>query len=417
MDQFEADINSRVSQAEEALREQFQAYERMARINQKKILKAMQHAKLSQGDFHWSTGYGYGDMGREKTEEIYREVFRGEDALVRPNIVSGTHALTIVLKALTNAGDTMVSVTGDPYDTLQRVIGIQGHEKGNLKSRGIHYRSLPLKEDGSMDLEGIPKAIEGADLILLQRSSGYTSRRAFTISELEEAIKIIKEHSQAPVFIDNCYGEFTEEREPLEVGADIIAGSLIKNPGGGLALSGGYICGKRELVEACSNELTAPGVGKECGLTFGQTRNVLMGLFLAPRTVEECLKGATLYAQVFDQLGYQVVPSPTDPRSDIVQVIALEDPKRLEAFCRSIQGASPIDSYVTPMAWDMPGYSEPVIMAAGGFIDGSSIELSADGPMREPYNVYVQGGLTYAHCVLALESVLEDLEEQGLLQK
>lgn len=397
---------------ENSLREPFAALDEICLINQEKVLNAMQSVRLASTDFNWTTGYGYGDVSRDKVEAVYAALFRTEDALVRPNIVSGTHAIALAIKALTSAGDTIVSITGTPYDTLHKVLGTSGEAPGNLRSKGVDYRELPLV-DGTIDYDAIADFVShDTDLVIMQRSTGYSNRRAFTVNEMKRAVDEVRKSFDGIIFLDNCYGEFTETIEPTEVGVDIMAGSLIKNPGGGLSLSGGYVVGKESLIERVASELTAPGIGKECGLTFGQSRNTLMGLFLAPHRVVQCIKGAMLFAKTFENMGYDCVPASSDPRSDIVQSIALETPDNLVRFCRAIQAASPVDSHVTPYPWDMPGYEDQVIMAAGGFIEGSSIELSADGPMRPPYRVYFQGGLTYEHIKLALIRVLNALEEE-----
>ena len=401
-----------LQEIENSLREPFAALDEICLINQGKVLNAMQSVRLASTDFNWTTGYGYGDVSRDKVEAVYAALFRTEDALVRPNIVSGTHAIALAIKALTSAGDTIVSITGTPYDTLHKVLGTSGDAPGNLKSKGIDYRELPLI-DGTIDYDAIADFVShDTDLVIMQRSTGYSNRRAFTVDEMKRAVDEVRKSFDGIIFLDNCYGEFTETIEPTEVGVDIMAGSLIKNPGGGLSLSGGYVVGKESLIERVASELTAPGIGKECGLTFGQSRNTLMGLFLAPHRVVQCIKGAMLFAKTFENMGYDCVPASSDPRSDIVQSIALETPDNLVRFCRAIQAASPVDSHVTPYPWDMPGYEDQVIMAAGGFIEGSSIELSADGPMRPPYRVYFQGGLTYEHIKLALIRVLNALEEE-----
>ncbi|MCD1147010.1 methionine gamma-lyase family protein [Peptoniphilus sp. KCTC 25270] len=397
----------RIEKAEEELRGCFSDLDSILHFNQKKVLDAMQSNRLASTDFHWTTGYGYGDVGREKVESIYSRIFLTEDALVRPNIVSGTHAISLVLHALTESGDEILSLSGSPYDTLQKVIGITGEDPSSLIQKGREYREIPLK-DGKMDLESFNKFFEkrNPQLIIMQRSTGYGNRRAFTVQEIQEAVEEVRKFSQATIFLDNCYGEFTEIKEPTEIGVDIMAGSLIKNPGGGLAYTGGYIVGRESMIDKVASQLTAPGIGKECGLTFGQTRNILMGLFLAPERVIQCIKGSILFAKIFEEMGYKCIPRSTDPRSDIVQSIELKTGENLVEFCRSIQSSSPVDSHVTPYPWDMPGYVDQVIMAAGGFIEGSSIELSADGPMKEPYTVYFQGGLTYSHIRIALENVL-----------
>ena len=399
---------------EGSLQEPFAALDEICLLNQEKVLKALQSVRLASTDFNWATGYGYGDVGREKVEAVYAALFRTEDALVRPNMVSGTHAIALTIKALTKAGDTIASVSGSPYDTSHKVLGTAGNAPGNLKSEGIGYRELPLKDDGAMDYEAISDFVSrDTDLVIMQRSTGYSDRRAFTVDEIKRAVEEIRKSYDGIIFLDNCYGEFTEKIEPTEIGVDVMAGSLIKNPGGGLSLSGGYVVGSEEIIERVAAELTAPGIGKECGLSFGQTRNTLMGLFLAPHRVAQCIKGAMLFAKTFETMGYDCIPASTDPRSDIVQSIALETPENLVRFCRAIQAASPVDSHVTPYPWDMPGYEDQVIMAAGGFIEGSSIELSADGPMRAPYRVYFQGGLTYEHIKLALIQVLEALGQEA----
>lgn len=395
---------------EGSLQEPFAVLDEICLFNQEKVLKALQSVRLASTDFNWATGYGYGDVGREKVEAVYAALFRTEDALVRPNMVSGTHAIALAIKALTKAGDTIASVSGSPYDTLHKVLGTAGCA-GEFKIPRHRLQRASLK-DGAMDYEAISDFVShDADLVIMQRSTGYSNRRAFTVDEIKRAVEEIRKSYDGIIFLDNCYGEFTEKIEPTEIGVDVMAGSLIKNPGGGLSLSGGYVVGSEENIERVAADLTAPGIGKECGLSFGQTRNTLMGLFLAPHRVAQCIKGAMLFAKTFETMGYDCVPAATDPRSDIVQSIALETPENLIRFCRAIQAASPVDSHVTPYPWDMPGYEDQVIMAAGGFIEGSSIELSADGPMRPPYRVYFQGGLTYEHIKLALIQVLQALEE------
>lgn len=402
----------RIDHAEEELANRFSALDALRSTNQLKVLHAMQQNGLSQSDFYSPTGYGYGDTGREKTERIFRDVFCAEDALVRAGITSGTHAIATALYALTKSGDTLLAVTGHPYDTLQSVIGIKGSEIGTLQERGVHYEMLPLKK-GKIDLASLSDALScHPHLVLLQRSTGYTDRRAFTVEELGEAISLIKKHSpESIVFVDNCYGEFTQEKEPLEVGADIIAGSLIKNPGGGIAISGGYLAGKKELVTRCRNHLVAPGLGDDTGLSFGTTRLTLQGLFFAPHVTIEALKGALLFSKVYEALGYSCLPSSADPRSDIIEAITLRDGEKVKAFCRAVQQAASVGADVVPLPWDMPGYSDPVVMASGGFIDGSSIEVSADGPMREPYIVYYQGGVVYEQaklaCLLSVEALTQ----------
>lgn len=378
----------------------------------------MHKSRLSSTDFYWTTGYGYGDVGREKVEEIYSKVFATEDALVRPTIASGTHALSLTLSALLKPGDELIYISGAPYDTLQQVIGSKGNIDGSLIDFGIKYKEVPLKNK-QIDIDKVLKTIsDDTKLIAIQRSTGYSDRRAFTIEEIEEAIKAIKDfNSEIIIMVDNCYGEFVDYREPTDVGADIMAGSLIKNPGGGLALSGGYVVGRNDLIEKVANRNTAPGLGKDTGLTFGTSRTTLQGLFLAPHIVSEAVKGALLVAIVYKSLGFKIVPEIDDKRSDIIQGVELLNRERVSEFCIGIQEASAVDSFVRPEAWDMPGYEDPVIMAAGGFIEGSSIELSADGPMREPYYAYYQGGLTYDHCKLGVYKSLNNLYIKNLIEE
>lgn len=380
------------------IKDRFEEIKKVREYNQYKVLKAMQNAHLSDNHFNWTTGYGYNDLGREKIEEIYSEVFGAEDALVRPIIVNGTHALTLCIQGIVRPGDEILSVTGKPYDTLEGVIGIR-EEKGSLKEFGVTYNQVDFLEDGNVDLEGIKEKInDKTKLIMIQRSKGYSWRKSLTIADIKEVIDTVKAiNKDLIVMVDNCYGEFIETQEPTDVGADIMAGSLIKNPGGGLALTGGYIAGRADLVELISYRLTSPGIGKECGLTFGTSRNVLQGFFMAPYVVSQAVMGAIFCARAFEKMGYDVLPKYDDVRSDIIQIVRLKDAKEVIAFCQGIQAAAPVDSYVKPEPWAMPGYDDEVIMAAGAFIQGSSIELSADAPIRPPYNVYFQGGLTFDH--------------------
>ncbi len=415
---IEREIVDYVNEKEKLILDKFKDIDKIKEYNQYKVINAMQNNRLSSADFYWTTGYGYGDIGREKVESIYASVFNTEDALVRPSIASGTHALSLTLSGLLRPGDELLAATGAPYDTLQKVIGINGDNiPGTLMDYGITYKEVPLINN-KIDIDEVIKNInEKTKIIEIQRSTGYSDRRAFTVSEIEEAIKKIKSFNKdIIIMVDNCYGEFLEIQEPTDVGADIMAGSLIKNPGGGLALSGGYIVGKKELVEQIANRLTAPGLGKDTGITFGTTRTTLQGLFLAPHIVSEAVKGALLVAKAYSDLGFNVVPSVDDKRSDIIQGVELLTPERVSEFCKGIQAASVVDSFVTPEAWDMPGYEDKVIMAAGGFIDGSSIELSADGPMREPYYAYYQGGLTFEHCKLGVLKSLSNLYKKELIQ-
>lgn len=384
--------------------------------NQYKVINAMQKNRLSSTDFNWTTGYGYGDIGRDKVENIYADVFNTEDALVRPSIASGTHAISLTLSGILRPGDELIAISGPPYDTLQKVIGVKGDMSGTLIDYGVKYKEIPLEFNKINNIEVKNNISENTKVVMIQRSTGYSDRRAFTINEIEDAIKSIREYNKKVVImVDNCYGEFLEFKEPTDVGADIMAGSLIKNPGGGIALAGGYIVGKTFLVEQIANRLTAPGLGKDCGLTFGTTRSTLQGLFLAPHVVSEAVKGALLVGIAYKGLGFNIIPDIDDSRSDIIQAIQFNSPERVIEFCKGIQAASAVDSFVTPEAWHMPGYEDKVIMAAGGFIEGSSIELSADGPIREPYFAYYQGGLTYEHCKLGVMKSLNNLYRANLI--
>ncbi|MCR1874683.1 methionine gamma-lyase family protein [Paraclostridium bifermentans] len=382
----------------EDIKSRFEEIKETREYNQYKVLKAMQESNLSDNHFNWTTGYGYNDIGREKIEEIYSKVFNTEDAIVRPIIVNGTHALTLCVQGIVRPGDEILSVTGKPYDTLEGVIGIR-EEKGSLKEFGVTYNQVDFLENGEVDLEGIKEKInDKTKLVMIQRSKGYSWRKSLTIEDIKEVIETVKSvKPEVIVMVDNCYGEFIETKEPTDVGADIMAGSLIKNPGGGLALTGGYIVGKKELVELISYRLTSPGIGKECGLTFGTSRTVLQGFFMAPYVVSQALMGAIFCSRMFEKLGYDVLPKYDDLRSDIIQCVRLNSADEVVAFCQGVQAAAPVDSFVKPEPWAMPGYDSEVIMAAGAFIQGSSIELSADAPIKPPYNVYFQGGLTFDH--------------------
>lgn len=418
-DNFKIDNNfdKEIKEIEKQLQDEFSRIDEISEYNQLKVLKAFKKNDLQTSDFMQSTGYGYADTGRDKIEAIFSDIFKAEDSLVRPSIVSGTHALSIVLFALLKAGDKMVAITDDPYDTMQQVIGIAGNKKGNLIERGIKYDKLELDSANGIQYDKIKSYVDShTKLVLIQRSTGYTQRRAFTIEEIKKAIEYIrKANPNAIIFVDNCYGEFTEISEPIEVGADILAGSLIKNLGGGIAITGGYICGKKDLVEYCANHLTAPGIGKDEGLSFGTNRLVAEGLYFAPHIVKEAIKVALLFAHTFNNLSYEVIPKIDDPRSDIVQSIILEEPEKVKVFCKAVQEACSVDSNFVPEAFPMPGYEDPVIMAAGGFVEGATSELSADGPLREPYVVYLQGGLNYFHGKLALKLVLDRFKKENFI--
>lgn len=396
----------------EDIKDQFEKIKQIREFNQYKVLRAMQRAHLSDNHFNWTTGYGYNDIGREKIEEIFADVFGAEDALVRPIIVNGTHALSLCIQGIVRPGDEILSITEKPYDTLQGVIGIR-EEKGSLKEFGVTYQDVDFLPDGNIDLECVKKKInEKTKLVMIQRSKGYSWRKSLSIEDIKEAIEVVKSvNKDLIVMVDNCYGEFLDTKEPTEVGADIMAGSLIKNPGGGFALTGGYIAGRKDLVEMISYRLTTPGIGKECGLTFGTTRNVLQGFFMAPYVTSQAVMGAIYCARMFEKLGYDVLPKYDDLRSDIIQVVRLKNAEEVIAFCQGVQAAAPVDSYVKPEPWAMPGYEDEVIMAAGAFIQGSSIELSADAPIRPPFNVYFQGGLTFDHSKMGTLKAVEYIKK------
>lgn len=406
-----------VRQCEEALQADFAEAAERATYNQYKVLQAFQQHRVSDSHFNWHTGYGYDDPGREVLEKVYASVFHTEKALVRTQIVNGTHALALALMGTLRPGDELIYCTGGPYDTLEEVIGIRGSGMGSLAEYGITYRQVALTPEGKLDLEAISAALgPRTRMVCFQRATGYAWRRAISVDEIGQAVQKVKERRPDILcMVDNCYGEFLDTKEPTDVGVDIMAGSLIKNPGGGIALSGGYVVGKGALIDQVAYRLTCPGIGGECGLTFGQTRTMLQGLFLAPHTVCGAIQGAMLCGKVYEQLGYPVCPRPEDLRSDIIQAIELGSAEAVVAFCQGIQGAAPVDAFVSPEPWNMPGYEDPVVMAAGAFVQGSSIELSADGPIRPPYIVYFQGGLTYDHARLGVLKSLSALQKEGLL--
>lgn len=385
--------------------------------NQYKVLAAFQKNSIRDMHFSWNTGYGYDDPGRDAVERVYADIFNTEAALVRPTIVNGTHALSLALAGVLRPGDELIYCTGAPYDTLEETIGIRGEGKGSLMEYGISYKQVELTADGRMDFDALKNAISPKTrMVAMQRATGYSWRKAISIEEIEELTAFVKNiDPQIICMADNCYGEFLHTKEPTDVGIDIMAGSLIKNPGGGLALTGGYVAGRKDLIDNVSYRMTSPGIGGECGLTFGQTRSILQGLFTAPKTVNGALKGAVLCAKVFETLGYEVCPGPEDMRSDIIQSVKLKSPEKIIAFCQGVQAAAPVDSQVMPEPWDMPGYDDPVIMAAGAFVQGSSIELSADAPIREPYIVYFQGGLTYEHSKFGVIRALQEMKDRGLI--
>ena len=389
--------------------EQFRRMDETAEYNTKKVLDAMRECRISDAHFGVSAGYAYSDLGREKLDELYARVFGAERALVRTQFVSGTHALATVLFGILRPGDQLVSITGAPYDTMQTVIGWAHESVGSLKEFGVLYDELPM-QDGHVDLEGIGRVVTPrTKLALVQRSRGYSEREPLSIEDIRAVSARIKEAGpNCIVFVDNCYGEFVDTTESTELPhVDIMAGSLIKNPGGGLAPTGGYIAGRSDLVEAASYRLTAPGMGDELGASLVSNRLLYQGLFLAPHVVAQALKGAVFAAGIFEGLGCRTFPRFTDTRSDIIQAIVLGDPERMKAFARAIQAMSPVDSFAAPEPWDMPGYADQIIMAAGTFVQGASIELSADGPMREPYCIYLQGGLTFEHAALGVMAAAE----------
>ena len=397
------------------IRPQFEKIDAVAEQNTRKVMEAFQDNRVSESCFAGTTGYGYDDLGRDTLDKIYAQIFGTEAALVRIGFVNGTHALTTAMFALAKPGDTILAVTGLPYDTLRSAIGISGDCHGSLKFYGINYGQVDLAPDGGPDYEGIARAAAETSVaaVMIQRSRGYGERKALTVEEIGKICSTVKSvNPGAYIMVDNCYGEFTDVIEPTQVGADIIAGSLIKNPGGGIAPTGGYVAGKSELVERAAMRLTTPGIGGECGSTLGNNRLLYQGLFMAPHTVAQALKTAVFCAAMMDELGISSSPAIDEKRSDIIQMVRLGSPEAMERFCLGIQAGAPVDSYVTPEPWPMPGYDCPVIMAAGAFIQGASIELSADGPMREPYTIYMQGGLTFESgklgIMMAVSAMLAD---------
>ncbi|MDY5845099.1 MAG: methionine gamma-lyase family protein [Bariatricus sp.] len=403
---------------EEGLKERFVEIDKMAELNQLKVIHAMQEARVSSECFHYASGYGYSDFGRDTLEKVYANVFHTEDALVRPQITCGTHALALALSANLRPGDELLSIAGKPYDTLEEVIGIRP-STGSLAEYGITYKQVDLLPDGSFDYEKIQEAIgEKTKLVTIQRSKGYQTRPSFSVDQIGEGIAFVKKIKPELIcMVDNCYGEFVEAKEPSDVGADMVVGSLIKNPGGGLAPIGGYIAGRKDLIEQCAYRLTSPGLGKEVGASLGVMQSFYQGLFLAPTVVAGALKGAVFAANIYEKLGYPVIPNGSEDRHDIIQAVTFGTPEGVIAFCQGIQAAAPVESYVTPVPWAMPGYDSDVIMAAGAFVQGSSIELSADGPIKPPYAVYFQGGLTWEHAKFGILMSLQKLYEQGIVKE
>lgn len=414
---FDARLLAAAQAAEEAAYAQFREIDSISQHGSAKVLHAFQSNKVSAACFAGANGYGYDDIGRDTLDKVWAEVFHTEDALVRHHFVSGTHALSTALFGVLRTGDQMVSVTGAPYDTLEEVIGIRGKGCGSLADYGVSYRQVDLKADGTPDYDAIPEAIKSAKVVYLQRSRGYSLRPALTISDIRKIVERTRTtNPDAVIMVDNCYGEFVEYEEPTDAGVDLIIGSLIKNPGGGIAETGGYIAGKAALVEQCAYRLTCVGMGKEVGCSLNQCRSMYLGLFMAPEVVANARKTGVFAASLFRALGFECLPAAGQTAGDIITVLSLRSPAAMEAFCAGIQAGSPVDSYVTPEAWDMPGYESKVIMAAGTFTGGASIELSADGPMREPYAVYLQGGVTYGSGKLGILTAAQSMISRGLIQ-
>lgn len=411
VNEIKPEVYELARQAEEEIRPQFERVDRIAMLNTRKVMTAFQDSKVSDSCFAGTTGYGYDDLGREVLDKVYAQVFRTEAALVRIGFVNGTHALSAALFGILKPGDTLLSVTGLPYDTLRNAIGIEGDCHGSLKFYGINYKQVDLK-NGEADLDAIKAALADRSIsaVLIQRSRGYENRKALSAEEIGEICSAVK--SVAPnvtVMVDNCYGEFTGEHEPTEYGVDIMAGSLIKNPGGGLAPTGGYIVGRKDLVENAAMRLTTPGIGGECGASLGNNRLLFQGFFMAPHIVAQAIKTVTFCSAMMKKIGFESSPAPDEARNDIIQMVTLKNAENMKKFCRGVQAGAPVDSYVTPEPWQMPGYNVPVIMAAGAFVQGSSIELSADGPMREPYTLYVQGGITYESGKLGIMMAVNEM--------
>lgn len=405
-------VFSLAQEAENEIRPQFERIDRIAQQNTLKVMQAFQDNKVSDSCFAGTTGYGYDDVGREVLDKVYAQIFCTEAALVRIGFVNGTHALSTALFAMLKPGDTLLSATGLPYDTLRNAIGIEGDCHGSLKFYGINYAQVDLKADGTPNIEAIKKVVadKSVTAVLIQRSRGYGDRPAFSAEQIGEMTRAVKEVDPSiNVMVDNCYGEFTGEHEPTEYGVDLMAGSLIKNPGGGLAPTGGYVVGKADLVERAAMRLTTPGIGGECGATLGNNRLLFQGLFMAPHIVAQALKTATFCSAMMSKIGFETSPGPDEVRSDIIQMVTLKTADNMKKFCKGIQSGAPVDSYVTPEPWQMPGYNCPVIMAAGAFVQGSSIELSADGPMKEPYIAYMQGGITYESGKLGIMMAVNEM--------
>ncbi|SFH73156.1 aminotransferase class I/II-fold pyridoxal phosphate-dependent enzyme [Pisciglobus halotolerans] len=409
--QYTPELREKIEQVEEKIQANQEKIHETALVNQKKVLDSFRKKRVTEQNFNPSTGYGYDDFGRDTLEEVYADVFKAESGLVRPQIISGTHAITTALFGVMRPGDDLLYITGEPYDTLLEVVGVTGNGIGSFKEYQMGFDYVPLLDNGKPDYEEIKKQITlRTKVVAIQRSRGYATRPSFTIAQIEEMIRFVKEiNPELIIFVDNCYGEFVEEKEPIEIGADLMAGSLIKNPGGGLAKTGGYIVGKKDLVEACGYRLTSPGIGKEAGASLSSLPEMYQGFFMAPHTVGEALKGAVYTAALLESCGVESSPAWNDERTDLIQTISLNDEDKMVKFAQTIQKYSPVNAHVMPVAAYMPGYEDDVIMAAGTFIQGSSIELTADGPIRPPYTLYVQGGLTYEHVKLAVTAAVADL--------
>ena len=416
------DFNSKLLdlavKAEQECKEEFANIEEIAEYNGAKVLSAFINNRVSESCFYGSSGYGYGDIGRDTLDKVYSEVMGTEDALVRHNFVSGTHALSVALFGVLRMGDKLVSITGKPYDTLEEVIGISGDEgNGSLRDFGVLYSQVDLLEDGQADIEGIKNAVKGVKVAYIQRSRGYSLRHSFTTDDITKMVKAVKEVSpDTIIMVDNCYGEFVEKQEPTNVGADLIIGSLIKNAGGGIAQTGGYIAGRKDLVKLCAYRLTCVGMGKEVGCTLSQNKEMFMGLFFAPDVVANAIKTATFAMELFTMLGFECFPKQNEKRGDIITAIKLGNEELLTAFCQGIQKGAPIDSFVSPEAWEMPGYESKVIMAAGAFNMGASIELSADAPIREPFAAWLQGGITYTSGKIGVMLAVQEMLDRGLIK-
>ncbi|WP_407271529.1 aminotransferase class I/II-fold pyridoxal phosphate-dependent enzyme [Radiobacillus sp. PE A8.2] len=406
-------------QVENDITEQVKIVQKIVEVNQRKVLEAFRNNQVSDSHFNPTTGYGYDDFGRDVLEAVYADVFGGEDALVRPQIVSGTHAITIALFGLLRPNNELLYITGKPYDTLEEVVGTRGNNNGSLRDFNIGYDAVDLTEDGTVNWGEVQRKITYKTKVIgIQRSKGYADRPSFTIEEISEMVHFVKEiNPNIIVFVDNCYGEFVETKEPLYVGADLIAGSLIKNPGGGIVRTGGYLVGTKQLIEQCAYRLTSPGLGKETGASIGMLQEMFQGLFLAPHTVGEALKGAIFSSRFLASLGFHTTPAYDQMRTDLIQSVTFKTKEQMISFCQAIQRVSPVNAHVTPYPSPMPGYDNDVIMAAGTFIQGASLELTADGPIRPPYTAYVQGGLTYAHVKIAIIEAVIALQEKGYLPK